>query len=52
MDQVLEVDRLNALSGVEVAVAGFWRPIDVEDGTGASTSSGSQSKRTAAEVSG
>ena len=27
-------DRLNALPGVEVAAAGFWRPIDVEDGTG------------------
>jgi predicted permease len=26
--------RLNALPGVEVAAAGFWRPIDVEDGTG------------------
>jgi len=24
--------RLNALPGVEVAAAGFWRPIDVEDG--------------------
>jgi predicted permease len=27
-------DRLNALPGVDVAAAGFWRPIDVEDGTG------------------
>jgi predicted permease len=27
-------DRLNALPGVEIAAAGFWRPIDVEDGTG------------------
>jgi len=27
-------DRLNALPGVELAAAGFWRPIDVEDGTG------------------
>jgi predicted permease len=27
-------NRLNALPGVEVAAAGFWRPIDVEDGTG------------------
>jgi predicted permease len=27
-------DRLNALPGVERAAAGFWRPIDVEDGTG------------------
>lgn len=27
-------DRLKALPGVEVAAAGFWRPIDVEDGTG------------------
>ena len=27
-------DRLNALPGVEVAAAGFWLPIDVEDGTG------------------
>jgi len=27
-------NRLNALSGVELAAAGFWRPIDVEDGTG------------------
>ena len=26
--------RLNDLPGVEVAGAGFWRPIDVEDGTG------------------
>jgi predicted permease len=26
--------RLNALPGVDVAAAGFWRPIDVEDGTG------------------
>jgi predicted permease len=26
-------DRLNALPGVEVAAAGFWLPIDVEDGT-------------------
>jgi putative ABC transport system permease protein len=26
--------RLNALPGVEIAAAGFWRPIDVEDGTG------------------
>jgi predicted permease len=26
-------NRLNALPGVEVAAAGFWRPIDVEDGT-------------------
>ena len=26
--------RLNALPGVELAAAGFWRPIDVEDGTG------------------
>jgi len=25
-------NRLNALPGVEVAAAGFWRPIDVEDG--------------------
>jgi predicted permease len=25
--------RLNALSGVELAAAGFWLPIDVEDGT-------------------
>ena len=27
-------NRLNALPGVEVAAAGFWLPIDVEDGTG------------------
>jgi putative ABC transport system permease protein len=27
-------NRLNALRGVEIAAAGFWRPIDVEDGTG------------------
>jgi putative ABC transport system permease protein len=27
-------NRLNALPGVEVAAAGFWRPIDIEDGTG------------------
>ena len=27
-------DRLNALPGVELAAAGFWLPIDVEDGTG------------------
>jgi predicted permease len=27
-------NRLNALPGVDVAAAGFWRPIDVEDGTG------------------
>ncbi len=27
-------DRLNAIPGVELAAAGFWRPIDVEDGTG------------------
>lgn len=27
-------NRLNALPGVEVAAAGFWRPNDVEDGTG------------------
>jgi hypothetical protein len=27
-------NRLNALPGVEIAAAGFWRPIDVEDGTG------------------
>ncbi len=27
-------NRLNALPGVEVAAAGFWRPIDVEDGAG------------------
>jgi putative ABC transport system permease protein len=27
-------NRLNSLPGVEVAAAGFWRPIDVEDGTG------------------
>jgi predicted permease len=26
--------RLNALPGVEIAAAGFWRPIDIEDGTG------------------
>ena len=26
--------RLNALPGVEIAAAGFWQPIDVEDGTG------------------
>ena len=26
-------DRLNALPGVELAAAGFWLPIDVEDGT-------------------
>ena len=26
--------QLNALPGVELAAAGFWRPIDVEDGTG------------------
>ena len=26
--------RLNALPGVELAAAGFWRPIDVEDGSG------------------
>lgn len=26
-------NRLNALPGVELAAAGFWRPIDVEDGT-------------------
>ena len=27
-------DRLNALPGVELAAAGFWRPIDIQDGTG------------------
>ncbi len=27
-------NRLNALPGVEVAAAGFWTPIDVEDSTG------------------
>ena len=27
-------NRLNTLPGVEIAAAGFWRPIDVEDGTG------------------
>ena len=27
-------NRLDSLSGVEIAAAGFWRPIDVEDGTG------------------
>jgi predicted permease len=27
-------NRLNALPGVEIAAAGFWRPLDVEDGTG------------------
>jgi predicted permease len=27
-------NQLNALPGVEVAAAGFWRPIDIEDGTG------------------
>ncbi len=27
-------NRLNALPGVEVAAAGFWLPIDVEDGAG------------------
>ncbi len=27
-------NRLNALPGVDLAAAGFWRPIDVEDGTG------------------
>ena len=27
-------NRLNALPGVELAAAGFWRPIDVEDGAG------------------
>jgi hypothetical protein len=27
-------DWLNALPGVELAAAGFWLPIDVEDGTG------------------
>jgi predicted permease len=27
-------NQLNALSGVEIAAAGFWRPIDVEDATG------------------
>ncbi len=27
-------NRLNALPEVELAAAGFWRPIDVEDGTG------------------
>ena len=27
-------ERLNTLPGVEIAAAGFWRPIDVEDGTG------------------
>jgi putative ABC transport system permease protein len=27
-------NRLGRLAGVEVAAAGFWRPIDVEDGTG------------------
>jgi putative ABC transport system permease protein len=27
-------NRLNALPGVEIAAAGFWRPIDVEDATG------------------
>jgi len=27
-------NRLNALPRVELAAAGFWRPIDVEDGTG------------------
>ena len=27
-------DRLNRLPGVDIAAAGFWRPIDVEDGTG------------------
>ena len=27
-------NRLNALPGVEIAAAGFWLPVDVEDGTG------------------
>lgn len=27
-------NRLNALPGVEIAAAGFWRPIDIEDATG------------------
>jgi putative ABC transport system permease protein len=27
-------NRLNALPGVELAAAGFWRPVDVEDATG------------------
>jgi putative ABC transport system permease protein len=27
-------NRLNALSGVQLAAAGFWRPIDIEDGAG------------------
>ncbi len=27
-------DRLDAIPGVEIAAAGFWLPIDVEDGTG------------------
>jgi predicted permease len=27
-------NRLNALPRVDVAAAGFWRPIDIEDGTG------------------
>jgi predicted permease len=27
-------NRLNALPGVEISAAGFWRPIDVEDGAG------------------
>jgi putative ABC transport system permease protein len=27
-------NRLNTLPGVELAAAGFWRPIDVEDGAG------------------
>jgi len=26
-------ERLNAIPGVELSAAGFWRPIDVEDGT-------------------
>ena len=45
-------DRLNAIPGVELAAAGFWRPIDVEDGTGDSTLSVVRWKRTAAEASG
>jgi putative ABC transport system permease protein len=44
-------DRLNALPGVELAAAGFWLPIDVEDGTGFQIV-GRPVEKTAAEASG
>ena len=45
-------DRLNALPGVELAAAGFWLPIDVEDGAGVPDRWASGRQKTAAEASG